>query len=61
MKKPRRFRKWRRAKTEISTLITGIGRKNAEKSVREFLTANYGGARLLTSGSRGRSPHPNLF
>jgi nucleoside phosphorylase len=32
-----------------SVLITGIGRKNAEKSVREFLTANYGGASVPAS------------
>jgi hypothetical protein len=31
------FRKVAAGKSEISVLITGIGRKNAEKSVREFL------------------------
>jgi nucleoside phosphorylase len=40
------FQEMAAGKTEISTLITGIGRKNAEKSVREFLA---GGASVLAS------------
>jgi adenosylhomocysteine nucleosidase len=34
------FRKIAAAKSGISILLTGIGRKNAEKSVREFLATN---------------------
>ena len=34
------FRKIAAGKSGISILITGIGRKNAEKSVREFLSVN---------------------
>ena len=34
------FQKMVAGKSGISVLITGIGRKNAEKSVREFLAAN---------------------
>jgi hypothetical protein len=35
-----------------SILITGIGRRNAEKSVREFLAANSGGASVPASRSQ---------
>jgi adenosylhomocysteine nucleosidase len=35
-----RFRKIAAGKSGISILITGIGRRNAEKSVREFLATN---------------------
>ena len=34
------FRKLASGRTDVSILITGIGRKNAEKSVREFLKEN---------------------
>jgi adenosylhomocysteine nucleosidase len=36
----RRFRKIAAGKSGISILLTGIGRRNAEKSVREFLATN---------------------
>ena len=34
------FQKIAAGKSGISILVTGIGRKNAEKSVREFLSAS---------------------
>ena len=50
-----------------SILITGIGRRNAEKSVSEFLTSHSGGASVPASRSQDapasqarlaeRSPH----
>jgi len=46
------FRKMAAGKSEISILITGIGRKNAEKSVREFL-ANDLPKLVLTCGFAG--------
>ena len=46
------FRKIARAKAGISILITGIGRQNAEKSVREFL-ATHSPELVLTCGFAG--------
>src|ERR1017187_3088622 len=46
------FRKIAAGKSGISILITGIGRKNAEKSVREFL-ANNSPKLVLTCGFAG--------
>jgi len=43
------FRKIAAGKSGISILITGIGRKNAEKSVRDFFAANSGGASVPAS------------
>jgi uridine phosphorylase len=43
------FRKIAADKSGISILITGIGRKNAEKSVREFLANHSGGASVPAS------------
>ena len=43
------FRKIAAGKSGISILITGIGRKNAEKSVREFLAGHSGGASVPAS------------
>ena len=42
------FRKIAAGKSGIAILLTGIGRQNAEKSVREFLA---GGASVLASRS----------
>ena len=47
------FRKTAAGKAGISILLTGIGRKNAEKSVREFLA---GGASVPASRSEDDSP-----
>ena len=46
------FRKITAGKAGISILITGIGQKNAEKSVREFLADFSGGASVLASRRR---------
>jgi nucleoside phosphorylase len=46
------FRKMAAGKSEISILITGIGRQNAGKSVREFL-ANNSPKLILTCGFAG--------
>ncbi|HKI68014.1 MAG TPA: hypothetical protein VKA67_00375 [Verrucomicrobiae bacterium] len=46
------FRKIAAGKSGISVLLTGIGRKNAEKSVRDFLASNSGGASVLASRTR---------
>ena len=46
------FRKIAAGKAEISILLTGIGRQNAEKTVREFLA---GGASVLASRSQDTS------
>jgi nucleoside phosphorylase len=43
------FRKIAAGKSGISILITGIGRQNAEKSLREFFAANSGGASVPAS------------
>ncbi len=43
------FRKLVAGKSEISILITGIGRKNAGKSVRGFLAGHSGGASVPAS------------
>jgi len=54
------FRKIAAGKSGISILLTGIGRKNAEKSVLEFLTANSGGASVLASRLVGSLAPPDL-
>lgn len=46
------FRKRVTSREDLSTLITGIGRKNAEKSLREFLEQN-ATHRILTCGFAG--------
>jgi nucleoside phosphorylase len=46
------FRKIARHKPGVSILVTGIGRKNAEKSVRDFLAARTP-ARVLSCGFAG--------
>jgi nucleoside phosphorylase len=46
------FRKIAAAKTGITILLTGIGRQNAEKSLREFLTTN-SPSLVLTCGFAG--------
>jgi adenosylhomocysteine nucleosidase len=46
------FRKMAADRTDVSILITGLGRQNAEKSVREFLAANSGGASVPASRRR---------
>ena len=48
------FRKIAAGKTGITILLTGIGRQNAEKSLREFLT---GGASVPASRKNQSSPH----
>jgi nucleoside phosphorylase len=52
------FRKMAAAKSDISMLITGIGRRNAEKSLREFLSVN-SPKLVLTCGFAG-GLHPDL-
>jgi len=51
------FRKIAAGKLEVSILITGVGRQNAEKSVREFLT---GGASVPASQPGGSLAQPEL-
>ena len=46
------FRKIAAGRTDVTILIVGIGRANAEKSAREFLAAN-SPARVLTCGFAG--------
>lgn len=46
------FRKRIAGRTDLTALITGIGRKNAEKSLREFLKQNEP-RRILTCGFAG--------
>jgi len=46
------FRKTAAGRTDVSILITGIGRKNAEKSLREFL-ATHSPELVLTCGFAG--------
>jgi adenosylhomocysteine nucleosidase len=46
------FRKFAAARQDIAVIITGIGRRNTEKSVREFL-ATHSPARVLTCGFAG--------
>jgi adenosylhomocysteine nucleosidase len=46
------FRKIMRHKTGVSILVTGIGQKNAEKAVRDFLAAQTP-ARVLSCGFAG--------
>jgi len=51
------FRKIAAGKSGISILITGIGRQNAEKSVREFLADYSGEASVLASRRRYTLTH----
>src|ERR1039458_1375996 len=54
------FRKIAAGKSGISILITGIGRKNAEKSVREFLTAHSPELVLTCGFAGGMNPELKL-
>jgi len=46
------FRKWAAGRAGVSILVTGIGRKNAEKTAGQFL-AGHSPARVLTCGFAG--------
>ncbi len=43
------FRKIAADKPDVAIIVTGVGRKNAEKSLREFLAAHSGGASVPAS------------
>jgi len=54
------FRKIARAKSGISILLTGIGRQNAEKSVREFLAGHLPELALTCGFAGGLNPDLKL-
>ena len=54
------FRKLANGKSGISILLTGIGKANAEKSLRQFLSGNSPGCVLTSGFAGGLSPELNL-
>ena len=54
------FRKMAAGRPDVSILITGIGRKNAEKSLREYLANHSGGASVPASRRRALTHQARL-